>query len=181
MSVDVKRSKSQLSKIIQSGRFLGGIISDLGKFDKSLGKEALTKIVVSFANVLPEVVSNIASHGASNVINNFERRISGKRAVGARKGFTLFISNKNMDDVIKIRVTRKIRFPHTSTPPPQPPLTPTPTHLTRGEGINKFQQFCQRRGEMKNFFWSGASWEKGGQFLEGDSGFLEIAIINFTS
>ena len=34
---------------------------------------------------------------------------------------------------------------------------------------------------MKNFFWSGASWEKGGQFLEGDSGFLEIAIINFTS
>ena len=138
MSVDVKRSKSQLSKIIQSGRFLGGIISDLGKFDKSLGKEALTKIVVSFANVLPEVVSNIASHGASNVINNFERRISGKKAVGARKGFTLFISNKDMDDIIKIIESLEKSGSPTPLPPqpPPPPLTPTPTHLTRGEGIN---------------------------------------------
>ena len=34
---------------------------------------------------------------------------------------------------------------------------------------------------MKNFFWRGASWEKEGQLLERDSGFLEIAIINFTS
>ena len=95
----------------------------MGKFDKSLGKEPLTKIVVPFANVLPEIVSNIASHGASNVINNFERRISGKRAVGARKGFALFISNKDMDDIIKMVESLEKSGPPTHLPPnlPSPP------------------------------------------------------------
>ena len=33
----------------------------------------------------------------------FERKISGKGAVRAGKGFTLCISNKNMNDIIKIK------------------------------------------------------------------------------
>ena len=37
-----------------------------------------------------------------NVINKFERKISGKGAVRAGKGFTLFISTENMNDIIKI-------------------------------------------------------------------------------
>ena len=54
----------------------------------------------------PGIVSNIAS----NVINKFERKIigvirpvrAGIGAVRAEKGFTLFISNEDMDDFIKI-------------------------------------------------------------------------------
>ena len=35
-------------------------------------------------------------------MNIFERKISGNGAVRAGKGFTLFISNKNMNDIVKI-------------------------------------------------------------------------------
>ena len=37
-----------------------------------------------------------------NAINKFERKISGKGAVRAGKGFTLFVSNEDMNDIIKI-------------------------------------------------------------------------------
>ena len=47
---------------------------------------------------LPGLVSNLAS----NVINKFERKLSGKGAVRAGKGFTLFIFNKGVNDIIKI-------------------------------------------------------------------------------
>ena len=38
----------------------------------------------------------------SNAISKFERKISGKGAVRAGKGFNLFFSNKGMNDIIKI-------------------------------------------------------------------------------
>ena len=44
----------------------------------------------------------IISNLTSNTINKFEWKISGKGAVRAGKGFTLFISNEDMNDVIKI-------------------------------------------------------------------------------
>ena len=47
---------------------------------------------------MPGLVSNLTS----NAINKFEREISGKGAVRAWKGFTLFISNEYMNDFIKI-------------------------------------------------------------------------------
>ena len=47
---------------------------------------------------LPRLVSNLAS----NAINKFERKIGGKGAVRAGKGFTLFTSNKDTNDIIKI-------------------------------------------------------------------------------
>ena len=37
-----------------------------------------------------------------SAINKFDRKISGKGAVRAGKGFTLFISNEDMNDTIKI-------------------------------------------------------------------------------
>ena len=46
---------------------------------------------------VPRLVSNLAS----NAINKFESKISGKVAVRAGKGFTLFILNEDMNDVIK--------------------------------------------------------------------------------
>ena len=58
---------------------------------------------VPFAkNSLSRLVSNIASNEASNAINRFERRLSGKRAVRAERGFTLFISNEDINDIIRI-------------------------------------------------------------------------------
>ena len=47
---------------------------------------------------LPGLVSN----SASNAINKSEQKISGKGALKAGKGFTLFISNEDVNDIIKI-------------------------------------------------------------------------------
>ena len=47
---------------------------------------------------LPGLVSNLTSNG----INKFKRKISRKGSVRPGKGFTFFISNENMNDIIKI-------------------------------------------------------------------------------
>ena len=47
---------------------------------------------------LPALVNNFTS----NSINEFERKISGKGAFRAEKGFTLFISYEDMSDINKI-------------------------------------------------------------------------------
>ena len=44
----------------------------------------------------------IISNLTSNTINKFEWKISGKRAVRAGKGFTLFIWNEDINDIIKM-------------------------------------------------------------------------------
>ena len=69
VSTDIKLSKIQISKIIQSARSFG---SELPK----LGKNALTNI--------PGLVSN----WTSNAISIFERKINGKWTVLAGKGYT---------------------------------------------------------------------------------------------
>ena len=92
MSTDIKLSKAQISKIIQSGGSFGSWLGNLGK-------KALTNIAIPLArDNLPGLVSNLIS----NAINKFERKISGKGAVRAGKGFTLFISNEDMIVIIKI-------------------------------------------------------------------------------
>ena len=89
MSTDRKLTKVQISKIIESyGSCLG-----------NLGKKALTNIAIPLAwDNLPGLVSNLTS----NAINKFETKISGKRAVGARNGFILFILNEDVNDLIKV-------------------------------------------------------------------------------
>ena len=47
---------------------------------------------------MPGLVSNLSS----NAINRFERKIFGKGDVRAGKRFILFISNEDMNDIIKI-------------------------------------------------------------------------------
>ena len=92
MSTDMKLIKSQIFKIIQSG---GSSASWLG----NLGKKALTDLAFPLArDYLPGLVSILAS----NKISKFGRKISGKGAVEAGKGFTLSILNKDMNDIIKI-------------------------------------------------------------------------------
>ena len=92
ISADTKLSKSQISKITQSeGSF--------GSFPGNLVKKALANIAIPSArDILPGLVSNLTL----NAINQFEIKVSGKRAVRAGKRFTLFISNEDMNDVIKI-------------------------------------------------------------------------------
>ena len=93
MSTDIKLSKTQISKVIQSG---GG---SLGSWLGNLEKRALANIVISLVrDNLPGLVSNLTSHA----INKSERKISGKGAVRAGKGFTLFILNEDMHDIIKV-------------------------------------------------------------------------------
>ena len=85
MSTDIKHSKAQIFKIIQSG---GSVGFRLG----NLGKKALTNIAIPLArDNLLGLVSNLNS----NVINKSERKISEKGAAGAGKRFILFISNKD--------------------------------------------------------------------------------------
>ena len=79
MSTDIKLSKAQISKIIQSGGSFGSSSDNLGKKNVA--------IPLARENLLG-LVSNLTS----NAINKFERKISGKGAVRTGKGFSLFIS-----------------------------------------------------------------------------------------
>ena len=92
MSTDMKLSKAQISKIIQSCRFFGSLLGNIGK-------KSLTNIAIPLArNNLLGLVSNLTS----SAINTFDRKISGKGAVRGGKGFTLYISNEDINDIIKI-------------------------------------------------------------------------------
>ena len=61
-------------------------------------KKAIIDLVIPFArDNLPRLVSNLAS----NSINKFKRKISGKGAARAGNGFTLYISNEDIINIIK--------------------------------------------------------------------------------
>ena len=92
VTTDIKLSKAQISKIIQSGE---SFASWLG----NLGKKVLTNIIIPLAR---GNLSGLVSNLNSNAINKFERNVSGKKAFRAGKVFTLFISNEDMNDIIKI-------------------------------------------------------------------------------
>ena len=93
MSADIKLSKAQLFKIIQSG---GSFSSGLA----NLEIKALTNIAYPLArDNLPGLVSN----STSSLINSFIRKISGKGAFMAGKGFTLFLSNEDKNDITIIK------------------------------------------------------------------------------
>ena len=92
ISTGIKLSKTQIFKTIQSDGSFGSWLCNLGK-------KALTNFDIPLArDTLPGLVSNLIL----NAIDKFERKTSGKGAVRAGKRFTLFISNKNMNDIIKI-------------------------------------------------------------------------------
>ena len=92
MSTDIKFSKAQISKIIQSGGSFGSWLGNLGK-------KALTNIAIPLAR---DNLTGLVRNLTSSAINKFNKKISGKGAVRAGKRFTLFISNEDMNDIIKI-------------------------------------------------------------------------------
>ena len=92
MPTDIKLSEAQISKKIQSGETFGSWFGNLEK-------KPLINIAIPFTrDNLPALKSNLTLNG----INKFERIISGKGAVREGKGFTLFILNKDMDDIANI-------------------------------------------------------------------------------
>ena len=92
MSTDIKLSKAQISKIIQSGGCYGSSLVNLGK-------KTLKNIAILLArDNLPGLVSNLTS----NARKKLEWKISEKEAIRAGKRFTLFISNENMNNITKI-------------------------------------------------------------------------------
>ena len=90
-SVDIKFSKAQLSKMIQSGGFLGKILGLLLKTGLPLMKSVITPLVKS---VLIPLGLTAAASAADAGIN--------KKILGSGNNTTLIISNKDMDDLIKI-------------------------------------------------------------------------------
>ena len=90
MSTDMKLNKAQISKTIQSSGSFGSCFGNLGK-------KALTNIAIPLAKE------------TSNVMNKFERKISEKGAVRKVKGFSLFIWNEDLNDIIKNKIIRRFR------------------------------------------------------------------------
>ena len=65
----------------------------------NLGKKALKNVVIPSAR---DNLSGLESNLFSKAINKSKRKTSGKGAVRAGKRFTLFISNEDINDIIKI-------------------------------------------------------------------------------
>ena len=68
MSTDIKLSKADTSKIIQSRGFFGSWLSNLGK-------KALTNIAI---HLVRDNLLGLFSNLTSSAINKFDRKISGK-------------------------------------------------------------------------------------------------------
>lgn len=96
MSMDIISSKTQWFKIISSGAFLG---KTLGDIMSNLGKRALSDLAVPFAK---DDFPNLATKAISHLLDKCETKISGESVVSLGKWFILFISNDDMDDIIKV-------------------------------------------------------------------------------
>ena len=90
-SGNIKFSKAQLSKMIQSGGFLGKLLGPLLKTGLPLIKSVLTPLAKS---VLIPLGLTAAADAADAGIH--------KKILGSGNNTTLIISNKDIDDLIKI-------------------------------------------------------------------------------
>ena len=88
---DIKFSKAQLSKMIQSGGFLGKLFGPLLKTGLPLTKSLITPLAKS---VLIPLGLTAAASAADAGIH--------KKLLGSGNNTTLIISNKTMHDLIKI-------------------------------------------------------------------------------
>ena len=89
-SVDIKFSKTQLSKLIQSGGFLGKLFGPLLKTGLPLIKNVITRLAKSV--LIPLGLSEVASAADAGIH---------KKVLGSGNT-TLIISNKDIEDLIKI-------------------------------------------------------------------------------
>ena len=91
-SIAIKFSKAQLLKMIQSGRFLGKLLGPLLKTGLPLIKNVITPLGKSV--LIPLGLTAAATAAADTGIH--------KKILGSGNNTTLIISNKDMDDRIKI-------------------------------------------------------------------------------
>ena len=89
-SVDIKFSKAQLSKMIQSGEFLGKLLGPLLKIGLPLMKSVITPLAKSVLIPLGLTAASAADAGIH------------KKILGLDNNTTIIISNKDMDDLTKI-------------------------------------------------------------------------------
>ena len=91
-STDIKLSKTQLSKMIQSGGFLGRLLGPLLKTELPLIKRVIKPLIES---VLVPLELTVAASAANAGIH--------KKILGSgHNNTTLIISNDEMDDILKI-------------------------------------------------------------------------------
>ena len=90
-SVDIKFSQTQLSKMIQSGGFLGKLLGPLLKIRLPLMKSVITPLAKSVLIPLGLIAAASAADAGIQ-----------KKTLGSGNNTTLIISNKDMDDLIKI-------------------------------------------------------------------------------
>ena len=90
-SVDIKFSKAQLSRMIQSGGFLGKLLGPLLKTGLALMKSVITPLAKIVS--IPLGLTAAASAADAGIH---------KKILGSGNNTTLIISNKDMDDLIKI-------------------------------------------------------------------------------
>ena len=91
-STDIKLSKTQLSKMIQSGGFLGRLLGPLLKTGLPLIKNVIKPLVKSV--LIPLGLTAAASAADAGI----HKKILGS----GRSNTTLIISNDEMDDILKI-------------------------------------------------------------------------------
>ena len=90
-SVDIKFSKTQLSKMIQSGGFLGKLLGPLLKTELPLIKNVITSWAKSV--LIPLGLTAAAAAADAEIL---------KKTLGSGGHTTLIISNKDIEDLIKI-------------------------------------------------------------------------------
>ena len=93
LSTDIKLSKTQLSKLIQSGGFLGRLLGPLLKTGLPLMKSVIKPLAKSV--LIPLGLTAAASAADAEI----HKKILGS---GRNNNTTLIISNDEMDDVLKI-------------------------------------------------------------------------------
>ena len=91
LSADIKLSKTQLSKMIQSGGFLGRLLGPLLKTGLTLIKNVIKPLAKSV--LFPLGLTTAASAADAGIH---------KKILGSGNTTTLIISNDEMNDVIKI-------------------------------------------------------------------------------
>ena len=90
-SVDIKFSKTQLSKMIQAGGFLGKLLGPLLKTGLPLMKSVITPLAKSVFIPLGLTAAALAADAGIH-----------KKILGSGNNTTLIISKKDIDDLIKI-------------------------------------------------------------------------------
>ena len=92
-TVDIKFSKTQLSKMIQSGGFLGKLLGSLLKTELPLIKNVITSWAKSVLIPLGLTAAAAAAAADAEIL---------KKTLGSGGHTTLIISNKDIEDLIKI-------------------------------------------------------------------------------